>query len=121
MRRSLILLSDAVAVIVFVVIGRRNHEQTDGFSGFLETVAPFLIAVVIGWLVARAWKNPTGLTTGFIVAGITVVAGLLLRNLVFSEGTETSFLFVAAGFLTFFIVGWRLVAAQFAKRSTAGA
>ena len=120
MRRLLPLIADPVAVAVFVAIGRRNHAETDGFSGYVETVAPFLIAVVAGWVVARAWQRPLAPVTGAVVAGVTAVLGLTLRNLVFGEGTQTSFLFVATAFLFFFIVGWRLVALQFRRLRAAG-
>ena len=113
MRRYLPLLADPVAVMVFVAIGRRNHEEADGFAGYLETVAPFLIAVVVGWAVARAWRAPRSITVGVVVAAVTAGLGLVLRNLAFGEGTELSFVFVASAFLVFFIVGWRLVVSRF--------
>jgi hypothetical protein len=43
---------------------------------------------------------------------------MVLRNLVFDNGTATSFVLVASIFLGTFIVGWRAVAGALAFRST---
>ena len=50
---------------------------------------------------------------------IVIVAGMLLRNLVFDDGTATAFVIVATLFLALFIVGWRLAFAAMGRRNTA--
>jgi hypothetical protein len=43
---------------------------------------------------------------------------MLLRNLVFDDGTAASFVIVASVFLGTFLVGWRAIAGALASRST---
>lgn len=101
---------DVVAITVFVAAGRRTHDQEPGLLGVFTTAAPFLIALVMGWIAARAWRRPFALVTGVIVWIATIVVGMPLRNLVFDRGTATSFVLVATGFTFATLVGWRLVA-----------
>ena len=110
---------DTFAVVLFVAIGRREHEQDSAIAGLIETAAPFLIALALAWLVLRVWKRPTEWRTGVGVWAIVVVAGMLLRNLVFDDGTATAFVIVATLFLALFIVGWRLAFAAMDRRNTA--
>ncbi|CAB4858661.1 unannotated protein [freshwater metagenome] len=108
-RRSLLpFAADLLAVIVFVAIGRRTHDETGNvFVGAAKVAAPFLIAVAVGWLVARAWANPLSNATGAIIWLSTVIVGLLLRRFVFDRGTATPFIIVATAALCAFIMGWR--------------
>src|SRR4029077_17580804 len=50
---------DALCIVVFVTIGRRNHDESSAMSGILSTAAPFAIALFIAWVVVRAWREPT--------------------------------------------------------------
>ena len=110
---------DTFAVVLFVAIGRREHERDSAIAGLVETAAPFLIALAFAWLVLRVWTRPTEWRTGVGVWAIVVVAGMLLRNLVFDDGTATAFVVVATLFLALFIVGWRLAFAAMNRRHTA--
>ena len=98
---------DTFAIVLFVAIGRREHDRDSAIVGLIETAAPFLIALVAAGLVLRAWKRPTDLRTGLGVWAIVVIGGMLLRNVVFGDGTAASFVIVAASFLALFVVGWR--------------
>src|SRR5947209_2916247 len=69
--------ADVLAVLVFAAVGRSSHaEMVDAFE-VLTTASPFLIGLVIGWLVGRAWRAwraPLRLPVGTAVwAGATVV------------------------------------------------
>jgi hypothetical protein len=110
---------DTFFVVLFVAIGRKEHEQDSAISGLVHTAAPFLIALAIAWLVLRAWQRPTDPRTGVGVWAIVVAAGMLLRHFVFDDGTATSFIVVASLFIGFFIVGWRLVFAAIERRRPA--
>jgi len=98
---------DVFSVVVFVAIGRRNHDESGAFTSVLETAAPFLIGLAIAWLIVRAWRRPTKVTTGVLLWPITVLVGMIVRNLVFDDGTATSFVIVATVFLGACLVGWR--------------
>ena len=110
---------DAAVVVTFVAIGRRNHDEGDALTGVADTAAPFMIALAVSWIAWRVWAQPTGLVTGAKVWLTTVALGMVLRNLVFSDGTATSFMIVATVFLGTFLVGWRAVAAGLGRRATA--
>ena len=47
-------------------------------TGLIETAAPFVIGLVLAWIVARAWRNPWSWQTGAIVWVVTLGAGMLL-------------------------------------------
>lgn len=98
---------DAFVVVLFVAIGRRNHEEGSALSDVLETGAPFLIGLALAWLVVRAWRRPTAILTGVMVWPITVLVGMIVRRLLFDRGTATAFVVVATIFLGVFLVGWR--------------
>ena len=100
---------DVLSVVIFVVIGRRNHDESGALSGVLETAAPFLIGLGIGWLIVKAWRRPTKVWTGVLIWPITVLVGMIVRNLVFDDGTAASFVVVATLFLGACFVGWRAV------------
>lgn len=104
---------DTAMVVLFVAAGRRTHDQDPGIQGLIETAAPFVIALFIGWLATRAWRHPESLLTGAAISAVTLVVGMLLRNFVFDRGTATSFIVVAGAFLFATLVGWRAVLVGF--------
>lgn len=107
---------DVVAVVVFVALGRRSHDEGgNAVAETLRVAAPFLIALAVGWVVARAWRRPTAIATGVIVWVITVALGMVLRNLVFDRGTATSFVIVATLVTGALLLGWRAVASAVAS------
>ncbi len=103
---------DAVAVLVFVAVGRRSHQEGSGLAAVASTATPFLIALVAAWGVARAWRQPAAAPTGLAVAAGTLAGGMALRRFAFGDGTAPSFIVVAAIFLLATMVGWRAAAAR---------
>lgn len=98
---------DIAAIALFVIIGRRSHDEGDALGGALRVAAPFLIGLAIGWLVARAWKAPTSTTTGMVIWPVTVGAGMLLRRFAFDDSTALAFIVVASIFTGLLLIGWR--------------
>ena len=96
-RRAAVIAAivDVVAVVVFVAIGRRNHDEGTALSGVIGVAAPFLIALGASWLVVRTWRGPFNRASFVATWVITVVAGLFLRKIVFDRGIATSFIIVA--------------------------
>jgi hypothetical protein len=117
-RLPLALGLDVFSVTLFVAVGRREHERDSAIVGLIDTAAPFLIALALAWLVLRAWHRPTDWRVGIGIWMITLVAGMLLRNLVFGDGTATSFVIVAASFLALFLIGWRVVFTLLERRTS---
>jgi hypothetical protein len=101
---------DVAVVVGFVVLGRRTHEEAETFAGVLRTAAPFMLGLLAGWTLFAAWRRPAGLRVGLGVTAATLAIGMLLRNVVFAEGTAGTFIVVAGLFLTLGLVGWRLLA-----------
>jgi hypothetical protein len=101
---------DIAVIVVFVAIGRRNHDEGSGFGEVLRIAAPFLIGLAAGWIVARAWRRPFDLMTGCTIWVITIVLGMVLRKTLFDRGTAFSFLIVASVFTGVLLIGWRVVA-----------
>lgn len=114
------LVADIVGIIVFVSIGRRNHDEGVAPAGVIETAAPFVIALLVGWLIARGWKSPVAIGTGAIIWVTTVALGMVLRKLVFDEGTATAFVIVATVFTGAVSNGWRLAVRTRQARVTTG-
>jgi uncharacterized membrane protein (GlpM family) len=109
---------DTFAVVLFVAVGRREHERDATIAGLIDTAAPFLVALGAAWLVLRAWRRPTDVRTGLGIWAIVLSAGMVLRNVVFGDGTATSFVIVATLFLAVFIVGWRAAFTVIDRRRT---
>ncbi|SED75901.1 DUF3054 domain-containing protein [Ruania alba] len=98
--------ADLVAVLVFVVAGRGTHHETV-LLGALGTAWPFLVALVPGWALARAWRAPVCLwPTGVIVWLVTAAGGLALRGLT-GGGLSGAFPLVTVLALGGLMVGWR--------------
>lgn len=121
-RLALVLLADVVLVVVFAAIGRATHDGDvlgPLGSGLATTAWPFLVALVLGWLIARAWRAPLApVRTGLIVWAVTVVVGMVLRA-VSGQGVAVAFVIVASITLALFLVGWRVVARLASRRRRA--
>ncbi|MBI4933335.1 MAG: DUF3054 domain-containing protein [Actinobacteria bacterium] len=101
---------DIVAIVLFVAVGRRSHDEGgNALTEAVKVAAPFLIALALGWLAARAWKTPTVPTTGMVIWVVTLAAGMVLRHYVFDRGTALAFIIVAGCFTLLFLVGWRFL------------
>lgn len=105
---TLRLLLDVVCVIIFVIVGRRNHDESADAGGTLRTAAPFLIALIGAWIGAKAWRAPRALTTGVVLWIVTVAVGLGIRRYAFGDGIATPFIIVATLVLGSLIVGTRI-------------
>ncbi len=107
---------DVVLVLVFVLVGRRSHSEATSVSGIVTTLWPFLLGLLLGWLVTAAWRRPLViLWPGIPVWLMTVAVGMLLRVSV-GQGVEPSFIVVAAIVLGVFLLGWRLIALPIVRR-----
>ena len=118
-RVAVAAVADLASILVFVAIGRRNHDEGAAVDGIATVAAPFLISLAVGWIAARAWTRPMQVEAAFIIWPITVALGMVLRNLVFDRGTALPFIIVATLVTGLFLVGWRMVVAR-ATRSHPG-
>ena len=109
---------DGLAVVSFVLLGRESHGLANEWGEALRVAAPFLIALGLGVAAMRAWRSPSRLSTGLMLGLVTAVVGLVMRRLVFADGTATPFVIVATAWLVATMVGWRMVA-QIAEHTSA--
>jgi len=110
MKRSVLgaLVFDVVAVLLFVGIGRDEHQQGTALNEILTVAAPFLIGVVAGTVLALGLgRSPWSLHGGLIVLVTTLVVGMVLRRVVWDRGTATAFVLVTSAFLALCFLGWR--------------
>ena len=110
-------VADAASIVIFVAIGRKNHDEGEAASGIFRVAAPFLLALLVGWVIARAWKEPLSQRSGVLISLTTIVLGMVLRKLDFDNGTATAFIIVATVFLGTLLNGWRLLARTRLARS----
>lgn len=114
---------DVVAVVVFIAIGRRSHDESGSITGFLTSLWPFLAGLVVGWAIAAAVTRSRFTPAALVPAGVivwisTVVIGMLLR-VASGQGTALSFCIVASVATAVLLLGWRLAAAVVARRFAA--
>ena len=107
--RVLPFVADVALVVLFVVIGTRNHNTDENVAGVASTLAPFLIGLIVGWIGTRAWRAPSAVSSGIAIWTSTVAVGMLLRHFAWDRGTAGAFIVVATIFNAFTLVGWRVV------------
>jgi hypothetical protein len=110
---------DVVAVLVFAAVGRSSHAEGVTAAGVLETAAPFLLGLLVGWLAGRLWRAPLSLPLGALGWAGTVVVGLAVRA-AFTHRLPVSFVLVAAVSLAVFLLGWRAVALLVTRATRTG-
>jgi DUF3054 family protein len=109
-------LVDIVAVLVFVLLGRRSHGEGSVLTGTIATAWPFVTGALVGeGVVVLTRRPPESLAAGAVVTAGAVLIGMGLRRLA-GGGTPASFVVVASTFLAVFILGWRLGARLLARR-----
>lgn len=109
------LLADVLLVLLFVIIGRRNHEESSALVGIAKTAWPFLAGLALGWVLTRMWRHPASLwPAGVLLWLCTVAAGMVLRA-VTGAGTAVAFVVVAVLVLGAFLLGWRALLRVFVR------
>lgn len=118
----LALALDVVLVVIFAAIGRATHDGDvlgPAGTGLAVTAWPFVVALLVGWLLARAWRRPTDVVrTGLPVWAVTIVLGMLLRALS-GQGVAVAFVIVAMVTVALLLLGWRGVARLVARARAA--
>ncbi len=119
MRLRSAIAADLICVLVFVLVGRRSHREVTDLSGVVTTAWPFVAGSMVGWLAARAWRNPTGMRVGIVVWACTVLIGMGLR-MASGRGFAPAFVLVASISLAVLLLAWRGIfgVARAARRST---
>lgn len=107
---------DVVLIVLFALLGRREHEHALSIGGILMTALPFLVAYVVVTLLSKPWTTINKLfPVGVLVWVVTVAAGLALR-VAMDSTAALPFIIVATLVLGAFLMGRRLVTSMVAKR-----
>jgi hypothetical protein len=107
---GLALVVDLAFVVLFATIGRISHAEGVTLTGVLGVAWPFVVALLVGWAVARRRTGwPTRMPGSSTVWLVTVVLGLSLR-VATGGGFAWSFGLVTLLSLGLFLVGWRCAA-----------
>ncbi|KSU57488.1 DUF3054 family protein [Gordonia sp. JH63] len=124
-------LFDAVAITVFVLIGRASHEEGYALTSVLHTLWPFLAGCAAGWSITYVYAHVRSsdffghdfrpdrvVPVGLVIWFCTVTVAMILR-FILSQGVAVSFVIVAAVVLALFLLGWRAVFAYLGRRAAA--
>ena len=104
------LVVDVAFVLLFATIGRISHEEGATFGGVAGVAWPFVVALLVGWAIARLRTGwPARMPGSSSVWLVTVVLGLLLR-VATGGGFAWSFGVVTLLTLGLFLIGWRCAA-----------
>ncbi len=110
---------DAALIVLFAVIGRASHSESNPVLDSLSVAWPFLVGAAIGWLLVLGplGRRPSTVTGGVPIWLFAVVLGMALRVLT-DRGIAFSFIVVATLVLAAFLLGWRTSAAFWQRRRT---
>jgi peptidoglycan/LPS O-acetylase OafA/YrhL len=106
-RVVLALVADLAFVLLFATIGRLSHDEGLTVAGVVGVAWPFVVALLVGWVVARRRSGwPVRMPGSATVWLLTAVLGLVLR-VATGGGFAWSFGAVTLVVLGLFLVGWR--------------
>lgn len=114
-RGIILVVGDALAFVVFALIGLRSHEAAPSLDVFVRTVLPLLVSwfliaprlgvfrqETVGSLVRLAVRT----MGAWLVAG---AVGLLIRGMLFDRPLIASFVAVVLVGQALILVGWRVL------------
>lgn len=110
------IVIDLIAIVVFAILARAAH-QTDEMQfnalGVAETAWPFLVGVLVAWLLLRIFAREAdgfSMKAGATVWIITVLTGLGTWAIRHSDFPHWSFIIVASTVSAILLFGWRGIA-----------
>ena len=111
---------DVVAIVLFAVLGRRNHDEGSTVAGVLVVAGPFLAGWTIAWFATRLDRQPRS-AVGALRALVVAVPVALVLRVATDRGIAPAFVVVAVVFLGVVLVGRRallsLIGAQRQRRA----
>jgi len=109
-------------VLVFAIAGKSSHEANSSDWVVLAIVWPFVLSVLVAHagLLVRRGQTRRVWPEGVLVLCVTYALGMALRVLS-GRGIAAGFLVVAAVFLAFSMLGWRIVVRIARSRQTSRA
>jgi hypothetical protein len=113
--------ADLLVLVVFVVVGRRSHDEGSGLAGFLRVWWPFAIALVVATIASGTWRAPLDSRRAIVAWLVTVALGMTLRIAVQGRDFKPAFVIVTTVFVGAGMLGWRAVVRKVSARRARGA
>ena len=117
--RLVLAVGDAVAIVLFAVIGLMSHDEGVTVGGLARNAVPILIVWFAAAPVLGTYRRPS-LGTLLPTWAVSVIGGVLLRKLVFGRPADIGdlpvFLAVTLAVTLAFLLAWRGIAALTLKR-----
>lgn len=110
---------DAVAILLFAVVGLLSHREGLSFAGIVRNAAPILLVWFLIAPFLRTYRQPSWRNL-LLTWAIAVSAGVWLRFMVLGRPFGTGFLLfwiVALVFTLIFLLAWRVLARFMLRRS----
>jgi hypothetical protein len=96
-------------LVVFVLVGRRSHQEDAGLAGFFRVWWPFVAALVVAWVVTGLWRAPLAWPRAVLAWLVTVGLGMVLRIVAEDREFKVAFTIVTLLFVGAGMLGWRAV------------
>jgi len=112
--------ADLLVLVVFVLVGRRSHDEGSGLEGFLRVWWPFAVALVVATIVSGTWRAPLEWRRAIVAWLVTVALGMVLRIAVQGRDFKPTFVIVTTVFVGAGMLGWRAVVRRVAASRVRG-
>jgi hypothetical protein len=116
-RGTWLLIGDLAVLTLFVISGRRTHDEATGFLAALEvarTAAPFYLGWLVAAPIAGALREPATATVAAMLTRTSLAWALAFpiaavgRALLIGRSSPWTFYLVAAGVTLGMLLLWRL-------------
>jgi hypothetical protein len=108
--------ADLLVLVVFVLVGRRSHDDGSGLEGFLRVWWPFAAGLVVATIATGTWRAPLDWRRAVAAWLVTVALGMTLRIAVQGREFKPTFVIVTTVFVGAGMLGWRAVVRRIAMR-----
>lgn len=109
---------DVIAIVVFAILGRRNHDEGTAVTGILVVAWPFVAGWTIAWFATRLHRRPESAAGALRALAVAIPIALALR-VATDRGIAPAFIVVACVFLGLVLVGRRWLVALVGGRRRA--
>jgi DUF3054 family protein len=110
--------ADLLVLVVFVLVGRRSHDEGSGVEGFLRVWWPFAVGLMVATIASGTWRAPLEWRRAIVTWLVTVALGMTLRIAVQGRDFKPTFVIVTTVFVGAGMLGWRGVVRRVRVPST---